>query len=395
MRSEDSSSIVGWVRSRGYHRRMAKPRVLHFLSASNQNFWLEDCLAALRAYVEPGVVTLAPRGPLHLRLERLGIPAWGLDGTDRKRIPIASMRLRRLLSSWRPDVLHLHQSWPSLVARVASLGRLLPTVLTRHEQPGFARLAPLPEWKRALYVRLDGLAVRWPGRLIAPSAVVEEDLVALAVEHGRIRRIPLGFDLGAIERTEAAAVVHIRDELASGGVLTAVSVGRLSWEKDHPTLLRAWPAVRDRFPEARLVVCGAGPLKKHLGDLAARLGIGSSVVLAGLRLDARQIMLASQVVVHTSLTESTGMVLIEALSLERPLVTTRVGIVGEHLLPEAHCLVVPFREPEAVSRAIIRALDEHGSSAARARAGHAAVRRVHDLEPMVRSYDEVYEEMIG
>src|SRR5690606_11449918 len=61
----------------------------------------------------------------------------------------------------------------------------------------------------------------------------------------------------------------------------AVCVSRLVPRKGQDTLIRAWPAVLRRVPEAALLLVGGGPYRPELQRLAERCGVAGSVVFTG------------------------------------------------------------------------------------------------------------------
>jgi phosphatidyl-myo-inositol dimannoside synthase len=96
----------------------------------------------------------------------------------------------------------------------------------------------------------------------------------------RMARLHPGVDAGVF-RPDPGARQQIRDryELADRPVVVCVS--RLVPRKGQDTLLRAWPAVLRRFPEAVLLIVGDGPYAADLRRLAARTGIDGSVRFTG------------------------------------------------------------------------------------------------------------------
>ena len=65
------------------------------------------------------------------------------------------------------------------------------------------------------------------------------------------------------------------------GHVSFVAVGRLSPEKNHDRLLRAFSRVHERHPETRLVILGDGRLMPEVSALVAQLGLQEVVSLAG------------------------------------------------------------------------------------------------------------------
>jgi CDP-glycerol glycerophosphotransferase len=65
------------------------------------------------------------------------------------------------------------------------------------------------------------------------------------------------------------------------GVRTFVTAVRLSTEKNHARLIKAFDRVHQEFPDTRLVILGSGPPQPDLARLIEELGLASAVNLAG------------------------------------------------------------------------------------------------------------------
>ena len=118
-----------------------------------------------------------------------------------------------------------------------------------------------------------------------------------------------------------------------GGGRTFVCLGRMSPEKDHAKLLRAFSGVLRQCPNAKLVVLGDGPLWQDLNRLVNELGIGKSVKFAGLRMNPFPALKAGDCFVLPSNHEGQPMVLLEAMVLAKPIIATDIdgnrGVLGD------------------------------------------------------------------
>ncbi|MGZ0146739.1 glycosyltransferase family 4 protein [Kribbella sp. WER1] len=74
---------------------------------------------------------------------------------------------------------------------------------------------------------------------------------------------------------------RVRRELGLVGVPVVVCVSRLIRRKGQDTLIRAWPRVQQAVPDARLLLVGGGPDRRHLEALAERCGVADAVVFTG------------------------------------------------------------------------------------------------------------------
>ena len=124
------------------------------------------------------------------------------------------------------------------------------------------------------------------------------------------------------------------------GTPTFVTVGRLSPEKNHARLIRAFALVHAENAATRLLIVGDGPLRATLQTLIAELKLGNSVTLTGHQNNPHAIMAASNCFVLSSDYEGQPMVLLEALVLGLPIVTVDFGSARD-ALPADSGLVVP------------------------------------------------------
>jgi CDP-glycerol glycerophosphotransferase len=128
--------------------------------------------------------------------------------------------------------------------------------------------------------------------------------------------------------------------LADDNVTTFVCVGRLSPEKNHARLIRAFAAVHAAHPATRLIIVGSGPLADELEALIVSLGLGGAVFLTGMQRNPHAIMAHADCFVLSSDYEGQPMVILEALVLGLPIVTVEFAS-AKNALPAGSGLVVP------------------------------------------------------
>jgi glycosyltransferase involved in cell wall biosynthesis len=106
-----------------------------------------------------------------------------------------------------------------------------------------------------------------------------------------------------------------------GGAPVILGAGRLTRQKDFPTLIRAFAHVRAQR-DARLVILGEGRLRGELEKLAAELGLSGCVSLPGYAANPYAYMAKASLFVLSSAWEGSPNVLTEALALGVPVVST-------------------------------------------------------------------------
>jgi CDP-glycerol glycerophosphotransferase len=105
-------------------------------------------------------------------------------------------------------------------------------------------------------------------------------------------------------------------------VRTFVTAGRLSPEKNHVRLVRAFAIVHAANPDTRLVILGSGPQLGRLRALVDELELSGAVLLAGHQPNPYPMLAQSDCFVLSSDYEGQPMALLEALILGMPVVTT-------------------------------------------------------------------------
>lgn len=110
------------------------------------------------------------------------------------------------------------------------------------------------------------------------------------------------------------------------------NVARLSWEKDHDTLLKAFSLVHSRYDNWKLLIVGGGERLEELEELSRTLGIASKVCFTGHREDMPDVYSLFDCFVFTSICEETGAIsLQEAMSMEIPVIAPTCGVIPSYV----------------------------------------------------------------
>lgn len=348
---------------------MSAIRVLHILGSAQQDGTaMARMLADLAGALDPGrfeveAIFLSRHGPLVEMLAERGVDAFaaGLHRDFASQLAL----LWRVRAS-RPHIIHQHAGGPRLsrALKGATSARL---VLHLHGSVDEASLLP---------GRIDVLATR------ADAIVACSHSVARHIAPARSRVIYAG----------VAAARAIPRERATGPVFGAA--GRLVAVKGFDCLLRAFAAMVAAVPQARLQICGDGPLRGELEDLAHDLGIARAVTFLGWRQDYPAPASGWDVFVQPSLEEGFGVALLEAMAQGLPAIASDVGGIPELVQPGVTGWLVPPGNDAALARALLESL--RAPSASR-RMGDAARRSAErfSAEAMAMQTATLYEELLA
>lgn len=273
------------------------------------------------AFARRGLITHLVCGVLRGSFQQDVMPDVCLVGLSRRRFRWVLPRLVSYLRRERPAVL---LSLLTQANGVAILARRLALWRGRLVVSERSNLSSATQTAQVWWVRL----LPWLVRRLYPSA---DHVVAVSegVRSYLTQEIGLQSDLvsvignpipvSAIRRSAVTEPNH--PWFSSPGAPIVVAIGRLHAEKDLATLISAVALLRERR-EVRLVVFGEGPERRALEGLIARLGIEDHVSLPGFTRNVHACLARAQVLALSSRSEGFPNVLLEALALGVPVVST-------------------------------------------------------------------------
>lgn len=195
---------------------------------------------------------------------------------------------------------------------------------------------------------LTNIEYKCADKVIAVSkATAEETVRFYRLPKERVVAIHNGIDL--------PSSTDLREENEEHTIL---SVGRLTWRKGYKYLIEAMPNVLSEYPNAKLLLVGEGDQRMPLVQHARKLGIENSVLFLG-KVSAERLHSLyheADVYVQPSLYEPLGITILEAMSMRKPVVASRVGGIPELITNGVEGLLVEPGNSLQLARAIANIL---------------------------------------
>jgi glycosyltransferase involved in cell wall biosynthesis len=182
---------------------------------------------------------------------------------------------------------------------------------------------------------------------------VRDALILDGIDPGRVTVVPSAVDLLDL-RTLRGSDNRTRFGIPKTGQI-AVSLGALTPEKGHGTLIEAAALLVRDLPALHWVIVGEGPLRRTLEQRIARLGLGNRVHLMEQVPDPHTVLAGADVFVLSSLAEGLGSSALAAMALDVPVVASRVGGIPE-LLGSGGGVLVQAGNPADLAAAVRRVL---------------------------------------
>ncbi|HVX15320.1 MAG TPA: glycosyltransferase family 4 protein [Pirellulales bacterium] len=236
---------------------------------------------------------------------------------------------------------------------------------------------------------------------VAPSPAIERELIVSGYSRGRIHYLPNG--VAVPEARDAAGRSQARADLAEAdpslaigqSAPLAVYTGRLHAMKGLDFLVRAWPRVLERFPDARLWLVGDGPHRAELNDLVGQLGLWGFVHLPGPFDDVEDFLRAADLFVLPSLEEGMSLALLEAMAMGLPVVASAIpantvlvedGVTGR---------LAPVRDSERLGDVVIELFANRDLADRLGQSARAHVSGRYSLDRMITDHVELFQRLLA
>lgn len=192
------------------------------------------------------------------------------------------------------------------------------------------------------------------GQVVTPSEASRRWLLRHSIKTP-ITVIPTG--VSAPRMVDRA---HVRAELGfKPGARVLLYAGRIAREKNLALLFEAVAIARKSDPLVEFMLVGDGPARAELSAMARRLGIGDHVRFVGAvkRHFVDDYYAASDIFVFSSMTETQGLVVLEAMNYGLPAIVVQGGGAGEAVRDGENGYTVR-NEPSALAEAVLSVLSD-------------------------------------
>jgi len=332
---------------------------------------------------EPHVVALTRSGPYEKALRDAGIPVTVL-GKRTKADPVAFARLKQIIETLRPDVLHTWLFAGNAYGRLALRGGHRPKVVVSERC--------VDSWKSGWQLWLDRKLAGRTDVLVGNSESVAAFYRDLGVPAEKVRVIPNAVAPPASPSVDRAA---IRRELGLPEDARVVAyMGRLAKQKRVDVLVWAMQLLRQLTGNVYHVVIGDGPERRRLEDLAKHFTCDHVTRFVGHRSDAGRLAWAFDAFWLASEFEGQSNSLLEAMAAGVPVIASDIPANREVVADGRTGYLVRPGDSVAFAQYVDRLLAD---PELRGRIGAAAqedMRERHSVPSMVAAYASLYQELV-
>lgn len=375
------------------------------------NFWL----GIIRALVASGcrVCIICPGGPYVVELIKEGVEHHRLNIDRKGTNPINELRtlwqLYRVLRKERFDLVHTFTVKPNIYGSIAARAAGIPVVMNWVTGLGYVFIETGDARRRLLrkvVINLYRFALRFSKRVIflnPDDFDLFQKYKIIDSHKGMVMSGGSGVDTEKFSsaRIDQDKVQALYQELGIAGDQPGVRVtliARLLWDKGIAEFIEAARILKPKHPDALFLL--VGPV--DTGNPAAvprqymeRVESEGVIRYLGERTDIVEILHISDIVTLPSYSEGIPRALLEAMSMEKPIITTDTAGCRVVVDEGRNGLLVSVKDPAALASAIERLLDDEELRIRMGKYGREKALREFDERIVVRRTLKLYEELLG
>lgn len=306
----------------------------------------------------------------------------------RSHYPTAIQTFRRVIRRFRPSVLHVNSSRDSWIGAVASrLVRERPKVVrTRHiSTPLNRNLAT-----RLLYQRLLDYVIVTGGERTRRDLIERDGL-----DPQRVASFPIGIDVEYFRPAAPDRDLRVELGLPSGHLLVGL-ISYLRSYKGHEYYVEAAKLLARERQDVTFLIVGEGPEESRILASIERAGLTGRVRMLGFRDDLLNVFRSLDVFVIPSVEGDTiPQVLMQALAMGLPVVSTTVGSIPDVVIDGETGFVVPPRDARSLADRIVVLLNDQALRSRMGKQGRALVERSYSLDRMLDELERVYKSVLA
>jgi glycosyltransferase involved in cell wall biosynthesis len=342
--------------------------------------------------------------------DQLGIQFITIKGMGRSLNPasdyFAYRELRKLIRSFKPDILHSHAAKPGALGRLAASAEKVPAIV--HTFHGHVFHSYFNSAKTKFFISTERFLAKKSDAIIAISEQQKKELVydfKIAPDE-KFSIIPLGFDLDRCRTNQEEKRKKFRTEFSLTDDEIAIGIiGRLVPVKNHYLFLKAIKHVFDNSSKKlKAFIIGDGETRADLENLAGEADIQFStekdaehlhpLVFTSWRSDVDVIYAGLDIICLTSFNEGTPVSLIEAQAANKPIVSTRVGGIADIVIEGQTALLADVQDTELFCEHLLRLVEDDSLRQQMGEDSHEHVMSHFSYRRLVGDMSKLYYELL-
>lgn len=284
------------------------------------------------------------------------------------------------------DLIHCHLPWAGFLGRILYLKLNIPVIYTEHN---------IQEKYHPVTKILNKYSYNHQSLALGVSEDVTRSIVENINPNIRVKTLLNGVNTEQFQRDQFKGV-QVRKKY--GIPEKSVVIGNVAVFREQKGIsdwIRAFKKISERIPNVYGLLVGAGPKEEEIKSLIMEMGLGERVILPGLQTDTISYFSAMDIFMMSSLFEGLPIALLEAMSMECAVTSTKAGGVVEVISSETDGLLCEVGDWENLALLTEQLVLDENERIKYQMAARKRVENSFSLKKMVESLEGIYVEEIG
>ena len=292
------------------------------------------------------------------------------------------------------DVIHAHDWLVAYAAKTLKHSFNIPIISTIHATEA-GRNSGIRDEQQKYINDSEWMLTYESTEVIVNSNYMKNELQRLfGLPFEKINVVPNGVNLLSFSGIDRD--YEFRRRYAMDNEKIILFMGRLVYEKGVQHLIAAMPKILEHYHDAKLVIAGKGGMMDELKQEADALGLGAKVYFAGYMngKDVQKMYKAADISVFPSTYEPFGIVALEAMLAERPVVVSDAGGLNEIVQHKENGMKCYCGNPNSIADSILELLFDQQLCANIVKKAKAKVRNEYNWNKIAQDTHFIYQKAI-
>lgn len=311
---------------------------------------------------------------------------------DRKPFIIKNLvgcyQLWKLTKNKKYDIVHCHTSVGGVLGRLIAKINHTKTIWSMH---GWAFNYPINKGpKKWFYRNIEKVFDRITDHFVGISRNMID--IALNARITTPKKITLIYH--GIEMSDTCLKNNKRKELGIGEDTVIIgAAGRFEPQKAFDILLKASASIIEQYKDVKFIILGDGPLRNYLESLSKQYDLNQHILFLGWKTNVIEYLKIIDIFCQTSIWEALPIILLEVMSLGKPIVATDVGGVRELFKDGDGGFLIPAESPKSAAKALSRLITDKELRQTMSKKNRERINKVFNLEQMIKKYECLYKRL--
>ena len=264
---------------------------------------------------------------------------------------LAVKEVRKILKLEKPDIIYLHSSKAGAIGRIALLFNMKTKIV--YNAHGWYFNAQISKLKKKIFAIIERILALKTNKIINISKSEYTSAIQYKIApKKKMCIIENGIDFSKFEKCDQYREnTRKAYQIKENEILIGV-VGRISEQKDPMTSIKAFKLIHEKNKNTKFMFIGSGELEKQILEYAKQNKIEKDIIITGWIKEVEKYIPAFDIAILPSKWEGFGLVLIEYMACDKPIIASNVGGIADIIQNEKNGYLIPVGNEKELAKKI-------------------------------------------